>query len=103
MKQITGIDNKSFLTEVINLYSKQTPQIIADIKKHWKNDDIQKLILCLHNLRGSSINMGAKMIQDLSKNLETRCRKGDMGEIGNDIERLEYIYQRTINEYKKLV
>ncbi len=103
LKQITGIDNKSFLTEVINLYSKQTPQIISDIKKHWKNNDMQKLILSLHNLKGSSINMGAKMIQELSKNIETRCRKGDMGEIGNDIERLEYIYQRTINEYKKLV
>lgn len=103
LKQITGIDNKSFLTEVINLYSKQTPQIISDIKKYWSNNDIQKLILSLHNLKGSSINMGAKMVQELSKNIETRCRKGDMGDIANDIERLEYIYQRTINEYKKLV
>jgi len=103
LKQITGIDNLSFLKEVVNLYSKQTPQIISDIKKHWKDNEIQKLTLSLHNLRGSSINMGAKMIQELSKNIEAKCRKGDMGEIGKDIEKLEYIYQRTINEYKKLV
>ncbi len=103
LKQITGIDNMSFLKEVVNLYSKQTPQIISDIKNHWKNNEIQKLTLSLHNLRGSSINMGAKMIQEMSKNIEAKCRKGDMGEIGNDIEKLEYVYQRTINEYKKLV
>lgn len=103
LKQITGIDNTSFLKEVVNLYSKQTPQIISDIKTHWKNNEIQKLILSVHNLRGSSINMGAKMIQEMSKNIEAKCRKGDMGEIGNDIEKLEYVYQRTINEYKKLV
>ncbi len=103
LKQITGIDNTSFLKEVVNLYSKQTPQIISDIKNHWKNNEIQKLTLSLHNLRGSSINMGAKMIQEMSKNIEAKCRKGDMGEIGNDIEKLEYVYQRTINEYKKLV
>lgn len=103
LKQITGIDNTSFLKEVVNLYSKQTPQIISDIKTHWKNNEIQKLILSVHNLRGSSINMGAKMIQEMSKNIEAKCRKGDMGEIENDIEKLEYVYQRTINEYKKLV
>lgn len=103
LKQITGIDNLSFLKEVVNLYSKQTPQIISDIKTHWKNNEIQKLILSVHNLRGSSINMGAKMIQEMSKNIEAKCRKGDMGEIGKDIEKLEYVYQRTINEYKKLV
>ncbi|MBS1494527.1 MAG: response regulator [Bacteroidetes bacterium] len=103
LKQITGIDNLSFLKEVVNLYSKQTPQLISDIKKHWKNNEIQKLILAVHNLRGSSINMGAKLIQEISKNIEAKCRKGDMGEIGNDIEKLEYVYQRTINEYKKLV
>ena len=103
LKQITGIDNLSFLKEVVNLYSKQTPQIISDIKMHWKDNEIQRLILSLHNLRGSSINMGAKMIQELSKNIENKCRKGDMGEIENDIEKLEYVYQRTINEYKKLV
>jgi signal transduction histidine kinase/DNA-binding response OmpR family regulator/HPt (histidine-containing phosphotransfer) domain-containing protein len=103
LKQITGIDNLSFLKEVVNLYSKQTPQLISDIKKHWKDNEIQKLILCVHNLRGSSINMGAKMIQEMSKNIEAKCRKGDMGEIENDIEKLEYVYQRTINEYKKLV
>ena len=103
LKQITGIDNTSFLKEVVNLYSKQTPQIISDIKTHWKNNEIQKLILSVHNLRGSSINMVAKMIPEMSKNIETKCRKGDMGEIGNDIEKLEYVYQRTINEYKKLV
>lgn len=103
LKKITGIDNVSFLSEVVNLYAKQTPQLILDIKKHWKECEIQKMILSIHNLRGSSINMGAKLVQELSKNIENKCRKGDLGEIGNDIEKLEYVYQRTINEYKKLV
>lgn len=104
LKQITGIyDNTPFIEEVVNLYSKQAPQIISDIKKYWKNNEIQKLILAVHNLRGSSINMGAKMIQELSKNIEAKCRKGDVSELDNDIDKLEYVFQRTISEYKKLV
>jgi len=103
LKQITGIYNTSFIEEVVNLYSKQTPQLISDIKQYWKNNEIQKIILAVHNLKGSSINMGAKMIQELSKNIEAKCRKGDVSELDTDIDKLEYVYQRTISEYKKLV
>jgi len=103
LKSITGIDDTSFINEVVNLYSKQAPKIITDIKHYWRNKDVQNLMLCSHNLRGASINMGAKMIQELTKNIENKCHKGDFSEIGNDIEKLEYIYERTINEYKKLV
>lgn len=103
LKQITGIYNTSFIEEVVNLYSKQTPIVISDIKKYWKTNEIQNLILALHNLKGSSINMGAKMIQEMSKNIEAKCRKGDVNDLDKDIEKLEYVFQRTISEYKKLV
>lgn len=103
LKQITGIYNTSFIEEVVNLYSKQTPLVISDIKKYWKTNEIQNLILALHNLKGSSINMGAKMIQEMSKNIEAKCRKGDVNDLDKDIEKLEYVFQRTISEYKKLV
>ena len=103
LKEITGIDDTSFITEVVNLYSKQAPKIISDIRRCWQKNDLQALVLSSHSLRGASMNMGAKLIQELTKNIENKCHKGDVAEIGKDIEKLEYIYERTINEYKKLV
>lgn len=103
LKKITGIDSASFIKDVVSLYSEQTPVILGEIKKCWKENNVHGMILALHNLKGSSINMGAKMIQEMSKSIEAKCRKGDLMEIGSDLEKLDYIYQRTISEYKKLV
>jgi len=97
-----GDGGKDFLKEIIDLYIEQYPELFNNIKESSiKNENVQ-MYQSAHALKGASLNIGAKEIASLCKQIELKGKENDMAQIPELVNTLEFVYPLTINELKKL-
>ena len=94
-------EEKSFIKEIIELYIQQAPGYINDIKTSYNEKDAQKMSKTAHTLKGASLNVGAKLLSELCKNIEMKCKNNDLSNIDDILTELEEVYNFTINELYK--
>lgn len=100
--ELGGDDGKEFLKEIVDLYIAQYPELFSSMKNSsLKNDNVQ-MYQSAHTLKGASLNIGAKEIASLCKQIELKGKENDMEQIPELINTLEVVYPLTINELKKL-
>ncbi|HKR05261.1 MAG TPA: PAS domain S-box protein, partial [Bacteroidia bacterium] len=98
-----GESDNVFLSQVISMFLKQAPGVIADILENEKKGDIEKMWQAAHKLKGSSLNTGAKQLAEQCLLIETKGKNGDLKDIGNLTSRLKSIFEKTETELKKLL
>ena len=89
-----GIDDELF-KELAAIYMEQTPAIIADIKNQMnvgKTDCLRKLA---HNLKGTSANLGAARMAELSRMIELSTPADSPLEVRHLITCLDKEFQET--------
>ena len=64
--------------ELINCYLTETPKLIEKIKAAVTNQDAQALWENAHNLKSTSASVGAILLAQLCKQLETQGRKNNV-------------------------
>lgn len=94
-------EKKSFLKEIIELYMQQAPMYIEGIKKAFYEKDALKMSKTAHSLKGASLNVGAKLLAELCKNIEIKGKNNDLSNIDNILTELEEVYNYTLNELNK--
>jgi HPt (histidine-containing phosphotransfer) domain-containing protein len=97
-----GDDGKDFLKEIIDLYIQQYPELFNSIKNGADSKDTVLMYQSAHALKGASLNVGAKEMAVICKNIELKGKEGDLSGIPELIYTLETIYPLTINELNKL-
>jgi HPt (histidine-containing phosphotransfer) domain-containing protein len=97
-----GDDGKDFLKEIIDLYIQQYPELFNNIKNGAKSGDAVLMYQSAHALKGASLNVGAKEMADLCKQIELKGKEGVMTGIPELIANLETVYPLTVDELNKL-
>jgi HPt (histidine-containing phosphotransfer) domain-containing protein len=98
-----GDDGKDFLKEIIDLYIQQYPELFESIKSSSEKNEAVIMFQSAHALKGASLNIGAKELASLCKQIELKGKAGDMTQIPELIETLEKAYPLTMAELHKLI
>ena len=95
-------DDPTFLPSLIQLYSKQSLETIEEIHHHSSTNDLTALTQAAHKLKGSSLNMGAKMIADICRQIEEAVMKQDLKSAAEPLKKMKAVYQETLETLKKI-
>lgn len=63
-------DDASFLINLVELFKKQSEDSIHDIQKYYASGNLKELSQAAHKLKGSSLNLGARLLAEKCKALE---------------------------------
>jgi HPt (histidine-containing phosphotransfer) domain-containing protein len=97
-----GDDGKDFLKEIVDLYIQQYPELYTNIKKGATENDAVLMFQSAHALKGASLNVGAKELASVCKEIELKGKANDITGIPELITTLETIYPLTVEELNKL-
>lgn len=68
-------DDTSFITNLIQLFKTQSEEVIGDIQKAYESNQTVALSQAAHKLKGSSANLGAKLLAEKCKEIEIAVSK----------------------------
>ncbi|MDF2387189.1 PAS domain S-box protein [Nostoc ellipsosporum NOK] len=94
LRDMLGGDTMAF-AELINCYLTETPKLIENIKAGVTNQDTQAVWKNAHNLKSSSASVGATLLAQLCKQLETQGRR-------NNLQGTLEIYLSLDKEFEKV-
>lgn len=100
LKELGDGDDDSFLKEIIGLYIEQAPDLLKQIKDCAAARDGIEMSRAAHTMKGASLNMGAKMLSDVCKKLESNGKENNFDDIETLLGNLDYIYDYTVTELK---
>jgi HPt (histidine-containing phosphotransfer) domain-containing protein len=102
LKDLGGDDGDEFLKEIIDLYKEQYPILLRQIKNFLDNKDYENLSKSAHALKGASLNIGAKELASVCKNIEINAKTDITEGYSELITNLESIHSLTFDEIDKL-
>jgi HPt (histidine-containing phosphotransfer) domain-containing protein len=82
-------DDPEFVDELVGAYLEDAPVQVAAIRAAVDSGDATALVRPAHTLKGSSQNLGASRVAELSRALEERGRSGDLSDAGDLIDDLD--------------
>ncbi|MCC7549630.1 MAG: Hpt domain-containing protein [Burkholderiales bacterium] len=68
------------LRQVVCLFVDSTPALLEDIEAGLKNGEMDRLRMAAHTLKSSAANLGATVLGDMARQLETAARAGILGQ-----------------------
>ena len=77
-----GGDDPSFLAEMIDTFIEEAPGLIADMQTAATSADVDSLRRAAHTLKSNSLTFGAVRLGDLSREIEERATRSQIGDIG---------------------
>ena len=86
-------DGVSMLRELIDLFLDAAPKRIAQIRESSTN--APQLSFHAHALKSMSLNLGAKRVVEISRQLEDSARSGDLSKISALLLDLDSAYLQT--------
>jgi len=95
-------DDSNNLSEVIKLYTELAPELISEIKNSLRNNNISSVKNAASNLKRISVNLGANRLAEICYKVESQNGNSSLAELDNLIQRLDNIYQLTLDELKKI-
>jgi len=101
MEVISGlkeIGDAKFLKDMVKLYIDQSVDLINKIKEHSAKSNFNELYLDTHSLKGSSLNLGAKDIAELCKQIEAKIKDNDTPGLMYLVKELEKAFELTKEE-----
>jgi HPt (histidine-containing phosphotransfer) domain-containing protein len=84
MEMVGG--DPDFLTEMIDTFLEETPGLISDIQAAATAADAGALRRAAHTLKSNSLTFGAVRLGELSREIEERAARSQIGDIGELIE-----------------
>jgi len=95
-------DDGTVIGQLIELYTKDTPQLIADAAAALEKGDIATLTRAAHSLKSTSASMGATTVTELARELELHAKQSDLAKASAVLERLRPEVRGTIADLAKL-
>ena len=100
LRELNEDDEPDILTELIDLFLRDTPPRLAALKDAIKEGDAQALSQTAHTLKGSSANLGATRLAALNAELQSKASDGSLedasrllAQLDNEFERVRHILE----------
>jgi PAS domain S-box-containing protein len=103
LKKLGGDDGGKFFRQLVEMYIKLSPALIASIRQHLESNHPEPAGQAAHKLKGSSLNVGAVKVASLCRAIEEKCIEKNTSGISSLIEQLESDFKKTVLELNKHV
>jgi CheY-like chemotaxis protein len=97
IRSLANAHNPDLLEQIVRLYLKSGPQLMAAIREGLDAGDPNKVRVAAHTLKSSSANLGASRLAELCKQLETAARLDAMVSDAPPYPDLQAEYERVCN------
>lgn len=88
LKDLAPENDNEFLKNILDLYIKQLDRLKQDISAYHNAGDLENLYKSAHKLKGSSANIGAKLLESACRTVEEKGKNGDSNLIEKDVANL---------------
>jgi HPt (histidine-containing phosphotransfer) domain-containing protein len=85
----------SFLIEIIQTYSEDTPKRIEEARAAFAAGDAAAFIRATHTIKGSSSNLGAERLRRAAERFEHTARKSGLAGMEQAVAELEAEFAQT--------
>jgi PAS domain S-box-containing protein len=89
-----------FLQQILDMFMKQAPQNINEIREALERGDFNTLWKSAHKLKGTCLNIGASRLGDLCRSIEKKGKGLEISGLQSLCMQLEPAYQVTVKELK---
>jgi HPt (histidine-containing phosphotransfer) domain-containing protein len=92
-------DDIIFLLELLDVYIKDMPKIISQIKTGIEQKDFKNILFYAHKLKGSALTLGIDKLTDICFEMESLAKvNGDIEKINQYGEELFEVFEYVIKE-----
>jgi len=102
-QQLIADLGEEFISELVETYCTETPELIASLQKAFKDQDSVTFRRAAHSIKSSSASLGAMRLSEQARQLEMIGKSGDLGEAAGQLDNLEAEYALVQNELAELV
>lgn len=99
---LTGDGDPELLLDLIDMFLEDAPNKIASITSGLEGSDLEKIVAASHSLKGSSGNLGVRLVHEDSDALQTASRQGDMEEVSRLVPLLEEHFSVAVGALEDL-
>ncbi|WP_404422772.1 Hpt domain-containing protein [Nibricoccus sp. IMCC34717] len=103
LRQLNPDDPDGFLRDLISIFLEDTPLRIEELRSSLATGDQPKFTRAAHSVKGSSSNMGASRLRNLSEKLEHTSKKEGLAGLAGDVEALAAVFAETKTALEKFL
>jgi HPt (histidine-containing phosphotransfer) domain-containing protein len=79
LRQLTPPGEPDVLAEILTVFLGDVPQRIDHLKTSWRAGNAAAVQRAAHSLKGSSGNVGARVLFEVCREIDDRSKAGDLG------------------------
>jgi HPt (histidine-containing phosphotransfer) domain-containing protein len=91
------------LSELFSLFRSETVPLLASLRESAAHGDADGMRRAAHSVKGSSANLGARPLADLSAQVEKLAREGDVEEAVPIIDQVEAEFERVCRAFEAAI
>lgn len=102
LRQLTPPGEPDVLTEILTVFLAEVPRRIDRLKAAWRAGDAGEVQRAAHSLKGSSGNIGADALFEVSRQIDERAKGGEL-RLDELIAALDREYAKVEAEIRRLL
>ena len=102
LRQLTPPGEPDVLTEIFTVFLAEVPRRIDRLKAAWCAGDVAAVQRAAHSLKGSSGNLGADALFEVTRRIDARARAGEL-RLDELITALDREYAKVAAEIQRLL
>ncbi len=95
-------DDGTVIRQLIDLYTKDSPQQLADAAAALAKGDMAAMARAAHSLKSTSASMGATTVSGLARELEDLAKRSDLAQSAAVLERLKLEVNSAIAAFARI-
>ena len=103
LKDMASQTDPSFFKDVVNMFAEQAPGIIHEMESGLNANNFELIGQEAHKLKGSALNIGAKQLAEICREIEIGIRSGLSLDYGKMIAMLKTTYDKTMNDLNRMI
>ena len=103
LKNMASQTDPSFFRDVVSMFAEQAPGIIREMEDNYKLQKFDKVQQAAHKLKGSALNIGAKQLAEICRDIEIGERSGRDSDYEKLIASAKNWYEKTIQSLNRLI
>lgn len=100
LRDIGAKSNTQLLNQLIEIFETDVPADISAIEEALASGDLKTAEQKAHSIKSSAANLGAVLVQDAAKQIETAARSGQADEVRKDLALLRDVFDAALKELR---
>lgn len=103
LKELADMQESEFLADLLHAFINQTEALLGLLSDEIKGNDFDKVKRHVHTLKGSSLNLGAIEMSELSRQLEKKAGEKDPNGMTELLKAIRVSYEKSISKLANIL